>query len=185
MLRNHSTLKWFGVINIGLAALLIGVSFYHSVMLVVAPLLTFPISGATLLYLIWLRWQIIIPPRDIEGNVAKRELQISKGTTIWMSTITLMAWALFSPLSIALSDLNKATEYISDNDMTYHLCCGAAAICMMILLLLIVLIINVIIIAIKNSDVTRWQRLFAVNVEVICTIVIYFIIYAGGFILTY
>ncbi len=185
MLRNHSTLKWFGIVNIGLVALLIGISFYHSVMLVAAPLLTFPISGATLLYLIWLRWQIIIPPQDIEGEVVKRELPISKGTSIWMSIITLMAWALFSPLSIAISNLNKATEYISDNDMTYHLCCGAAAICVIILLLLIVLIINVIIITITNSDVTRWRRLLAVSVEVICTIIIYFIIYAGGFMLTY
>ncbi len=185
MLRNHSTLKWFGIVNIGLVALLIGISFYHSVMLVAAPLLIFPISGTTLLYLIWLRWQIIILPRDIEGNVVKRELPISKGTLIWISIITLVSWALFSPLSIAISNLNKATEYISDNDMTYHLCCGAAAICVMVLLLLIVLIINVIIITIKNSDATRWRRLFAMSVEVVCTIIVYFIIYVVGFILTY
>ncbi|MFR9543701.1 MAG: hypothetical protein SNJ29_13760 [Rikenellaceae bacterium] len=185
MLRNHSTPKWLVIANIGLIVLLIGISFHHSVMLVTAPLLTFPISGATLLYLIWLRWQIIIPPRDIEGNVVKRGLPISKCASIWMSIITLMAWALFSPLSIALSNLNKATEYISDSDMTYHLCCGAAAICVMILLLLIVLIVNVIIIAIRNSDVTRWRRLLAMSIEVICTIIVYFMIYVVGFILTY
>lgn len=170
--HNKSIFKTFVWANIGLSILLliglIYLSFsttYHRFLI-----LSLIASDIVLVYLIWLRWRIVIPPRDKKRNISEWQSPVSLHTTIWMSVIILLFNVLFFNVLWLTIDRLRCNEDlrwmdIADTYDTYHQF-G------IILLLILPIIMALKIIIKRGGQSSQWKRLLAMGVEIVCTIVI-------------
>ncbi len=144
---------------------------------------TFIVSGATLLYLILMRWQMVLPTnKEVDEDV---KYPLSTKSTILYSLLLIIFWAMFPPLIMTAVNLIGRTGYVCDIDILYHLYCSFFTFCAVVVTLVVGLVAKVILL-IKVSGVTKeWWRLYFESLDVICTIALYFVIYAVSFMAAY
>ncbi len=181
ILQNPKIPKRLLIANVGLALLLIIGTVFNSAFLIVCTVPSFLLSGATLLYLILVRWQRIIPPKDRDGNIVEIRLPLSIGGTILWSVLSVLFWASFPSLAIALSNMYDKTEFIYSTEILYHIVFGLVTISAIVLTLIVLLIRRAMVIYDLYRFRSEWLRLLAESVEVMVTIVIYFIVYVISF----
>lgn len=181
MLQNPQTPKRLLLTNIGVAVVILLLAVLcDSKFFVGSSFVTFIVSSATLLYLILMRWQMVLPHKK-EGDEGVK-YPLSTKSTILYSLLSIIFWAMLPSMIMTSLGLTGEMELMSENDFMNYILCSFFTFCAIVVTLVVGLVARVVVLIKKGGASNGWRRLCFECLDVICTIVLYFVIYVASFI---